>query len=108
MSSVIMEEEHQGSEPNRKTVERIEATRPEYNDGHTKLLKKVQKVFLICESCFWCASFYDFYGEDDTSNQYARCPACGTETVESLPISSDESYRFDYNPTTGVILEFLR
>lgn len=78
-----------------------------------------KKYFMICESCFWCASSYSFLNEeheipksilhDTVITQYARCPACRTEKpVESLPISSDESYKFDYDPTRGVILEFLR
>jgi hypothetical protein len=47
--------------------------------------------------------------QDTVITQYGRCPACGTDkSVESLPISSDEYYKFDYNPVTGVILEFLR
>lgn len=29
-------------------------------------------------------------------------------TIESLPISQDEEYKFDYNSERGVILEFLR
>lgn len=71
-------------------------------------------------NCLWCASSYSFFIEkydipklilqqDIVITQYARCPACRTEkSVESLPISSDESYVFDYNPTRGVILEFLK
>jgi hypothetical protein len=77
------------------------------------------KYFLICESCFWCASSYAFLNEehnipksmlhDTIITRYARCPACRAEkSVESLPISSDESYKFDYDPIRGVILEFLR
>ena len=78
-----------------------------------------KKYFMICESCFWCASYTFFNEEHDISKsippqdtvitKYGRCPACGTDkSVESLPISSDEYYKFDYNPVTGVILEFLR
>lgn len=90
------------------------------SDSCIRKVLTTKKYFMICESCFWCASSYAFLdGEhgipksmlhDTVITRYARCPACRAEkkSVESLPISSDESYKFDYDPTRGVILEFLR
>jgi len=36
------------------------------------------------------------------------CPSCKDEKVESMPISFDETYKFDYDAGSGVILEFGR
>ena len=36
------------------------------------------------------------------------CPLCKNEKVESIPISFDETYKFDYDAGRGVILEFGR
>ena len=41
--------------------------------------------FLLCESCFWCASYFNNYKMVVTN-----CPTCGNENIESMPISHDE------------------
>jgi hypothetical protein len=55
----------------------------------------VQKQFLICQACFWCASYYTY----DTTNWFPKfnlaailqCPGCSAKsTVESLPILQNE------------------
>ncbi|MGH9978070.1 MAG: hypothetical protein ACRD8Z_19880 [Nitrososphaeraceae archaeon] len=60
---------------------------------------KVRKYFLVCKSCFWCASFCEklYYGYENSSRAQdmttsnANCPACGTDNaVEFLPIASDK------------------
>jgi hypothetical protein len=56
--------------------------------------------FLLCPSCFWCASYFN-YGEVAT-----RCPTCGNDNVESLPISNGEFYTFSHNRNRGITLEF--
>jgi hypothetical protein len=66
-----------------------------------------QRYFIICHTCFWCASYTGIMG---TMNELPleTCPACNDNNVESLPILYDESYRYEYTPTRGVVLEFLR
>jgi len=51
-----------------------------------------QKQFLICQHCFWCASYYD-YGTSNIQLKFeisivtAHCPSCNTkDRIESLPI----------------------
>ena len=70
------------------------------NKAHKVIEKNIQKFFLICESCFWCASYCDLYydydnilrSQDIITTQYASCPACGTDkAIESLPILFDKS-----------------
>jgi Zn finger protein HypA/HybF involved in hydrogenase expression len=67
-----------------------------------------QRHFLLCESCFWCASSIYLVSMDWI------CPVCGSNNnndnnnkVESIPIQNNEIYKFDYNQRHGVILEFL-
>lgn len=55
------------------------------------------KYFLLCESCFWCASYCDFYyddygkvlrSKDIIATRSVSCPTCGTnKAVKSLPLS---------------------
>ena len=68
--------------------------------------KKVLDVeFLLCNSCFWCASYYR---NSSDKNRITKCPACYSDELESMPISSREVYKFDYNPSKGITLEFSR
>jgi hypothetical protein len=67
-----------------------------------------QRHFLLCESCFWCASSIYLVSMDWI------CPVCSSNNnndnnnkVESIPIQNNEIYKFDYNQRHGVILEFL-
>jgi hypothetical protein len=64
------------------------------------LKENVRKYFLVCESCYWCASYYEklYNGYENSSRGQdmtmlnASCPACGTnDTINFLPISSDKS-----------------
>jgi hypothetical protein len=69
-----------------------------------------QRHFLLCESCFWCASSIYLVSMDWI------CPVCSSNNnnnnnnnnnkVESLPIQNNEIYKFDYNQRHGVIPEF--
>ena len=60
-----------------------------------------QRHFLLCESCFWCASSIYLVGMDWI------CPVCNNNNkLESIPIQNNEIYKFDYNQRYGVILEF--
>jgi hypothetical protein len=62
-----------------------------------------ERNFLICSSCFWCASYLtNVHSFGDI------CPSCKNDKVESMPISFDETYKFNYDSGRGVILEFGR
>src|SRR5262245_37740390 len=56
--------------------------------------------FLICQSCFWCASYFNY------AEVISRCPTCDSNNVESLPITNSEFYTFSYDTNRGVTLEF--
>jgi hypothetical protein len=61
------------------------------------------KYFLICKSCFWCASFLN------RSNMISKCPVCANNAdglLDSTPISDKEVYRIDCNRKCGITLEF--
>ena len=57
-------------------------------------------IFLICQSCFWCASYFNYV---EVVN---RCPTCDSNNLESLPISKGEFYTFSHNRNRGITLEF--
>ena len=51
-----------------------------------------QKHFLLCKSCFWCATY--LINNDGTTIKYI---ACNNAKVESLPMSNNEPYLFGYS-----------
>jgi rRNA maturation endonuclease Nob1 len=59
--------------------------------------------FLLCESCFWCASYFNNYRKVVTN-----CPICGSKNIESMPISHDEVNTSSHDPKRGVTLGFSK
>jgi hypothetical protein len=56
--------------------------------------------FMICNSCFWCASVL-------ADRRLDKCPCCNCKDfLESMPLVPDESYKFSYSAAKGVALEF--
>lgn len=67
-------------------------------------LDKILEIrFLLCNSCFWCASYYH---DSSDENRITKCPDCYSDELESMPISSKEVYKVDYSPRRGITLEF--
>lgn len=59
-----------------------------------------QRLFLICESCFWCASYFR------SGYLMHDCPMCYNGKLNCMPIGDDEEYRFDNSLTTGAEVQF--
>jgi hypothetical protein len=59
--------------------------------------------FLLCPSCFWCASSFS---PDFTSLE--KCPRCIEGNIEITPIAENEKYRFNNDTQRGITMEFLR
>lgn len=101
--------------PSKEILQTEEMTKVTSQNKHHEMLdhtkKKAEPIsrryFLICQTCFWCASYTDIMGNMDEL-PYKACPTCNDKRIESLPISYDECYRSEYTPTRGVVLEFLR
>jgi len=72
---------------------------PEQGHGYYK-----EKAFLLCKTCFWCASI--LCDDASSSRPFRSCPACKNYDLEFMPISTDETYNFDYDKRHGVSLEF--
>jgi hypothetical protein len=63
--------------------------------------------FVICNSCYWCASYFSI-DDLESSSQALCCHLCNSHNTELIPISSDESFRIEYNVTRGMEMEFYR
>ncbi len=60
-----------------------------------KILKRTNRVyFVICNSCYWCASYFgfgDLQSPSTSSSNTRKCGVCNSCT-ELIPISTDESF----------------
>jgi hypothetical protein len=67
----------------------------------SKIVRKYQDAkFLICNSCFWCASCIS-----TDYNYTEHCPTCSSIKMESIPISETEAYQL-HTDLKNVSLEF--
>jgi hypothetical protein len=61
--------------------------------------------FLLCHSCFWCASYISYQIHNRITKQITtKCPSCIRGDIESLPIAKNEEYRFSYDTKRGVTM----
>ena len=52
-----------------------------------------EKYFMICKTCFWCASYIDIM--DTNALPYKVCPICNHTSIELIPLSDGEAYGFE-------------
>ncbi len=57
------------------------------------------KNFLLCGSCFWCASCLD------GNTTMLHCPSCGNDEMQSMPVSDYESYKLDHGYIDKMVSE---
>jgi hypothetical protein len=77
-----------------------------------KILQRTSQVyFVICNSCYWCASYFDIDDLESLSGSSSHvldCHACNSRNTELIPISTDESFRIEHSLTRGMELEFYK
>ena len=82
-------------------------TKQPFNTNHdSPILTKSAPVFVLCERCYWCATYLDTNRllkeekvDDDNSKICPRCDAI--DSLSSFPILSNESFKFDYTVKRG-------
>ena len=78
---------------------------------NNKILQPIDKIyFVICNSCYWCASYFgidDLESLSGSSSHVLDCHVCNSHT-ELVPIGTDESFRIEYSLTRGMELEFYK
>ena len=74
----------------------------EHRPNETSGYLIAQGQFLICQVCFWCASYYTYDAVNrspkfDLFNleSIQQCPSCSAkDTIESLPILQNQEYTY--------------
>ena len=70
-----------------------------------------KSYFVICNSCYWFASYFgidDLESLSGSSSHVLDCHVCNSHNTELMPISNDESFRIEYSQTRGMEIEFHR
>ena len=79
---------------------------------NNKILQPIDKIyFVICNSCYWCASYFgldDLESLSGSSSHVLDCHVCNSHNTELMPIATDESFRIDYSLTRGMEIEFYK
>ena len=77
-----------------------------------EILQPIDKIyFAICNSCYWCATYFgidDLESQSGSSSHVLDCPVCNSHNTELLPIANDESFRIKYSLTRGMEIEFYK
>lgn len=71
----------------RRTSPSVEITQQIDTNAYAKVAK--ERYFLICDSCLWCASYFENEMTD------TKCPLCSKGKIDCMPIGEDKNYRFD-------------
>jgi hypothetical protein len=75
-------------------------------------LQPIDKIYVvICNSCYWCASYFgidDLESLSGSSSHVLDCPICNSHNTELITISTDESFRIEYSLTRGMEMEFYK
>jgi hypothetical protein len=67
--------------------------------------------FVICNSCYWCASYFGIDNLESlsrSSSHILECHCCNSHNTELIPISTDESFTIRYSITRGMEIEFYK
>jgi len=79
---------------------------------NNEILQPIDKIyFVICNSCYWCASYFgvdDLESLSGSSSHVLDCHVCNSHNTELIPIATDESYRIEYSQTKGMQMEFYK
>ena len=67
-----------------------------HHDGDDKKENSRQIHFLLCESCFWCASYLSA-----KSVSVAKCPICYSNKMEWMPIPKVDLDKLTHSPEEG-------
>jgi hypothetical protein len=77
---------------------------------NNEILQPIDRIyFVICNSCYWCASYFgidDLESLSGSSSHVLDCHVCNSHNTELIPIATDESFRIEYCLTRGMELEF--
>ena len=76
-------------------------------------LKECQHDFALCESCFWCATIFNYSIKEqeyieDNNNTFQICPLCKNKSVSLMHLAKDERYTLSVGDKRGLEMKFSK
>jgi hypothetical protein len=76
-------------------------------------LKECQHDFALCESCFWCATIFDYSIKEqeyieNNNNTFQICPICKNKSVSLMHLAKDERYTLSVGDKRGLEMKFSK
>ena len=89
-------------------------TAKHYSDiiENNNILRHIDQIyFLVCNSCYWCSTYFgiDELESLSVSQTHAlSCHICNSCNTKLMPISTNVSSRMEYSVTSGMEREYYR
>ena len=72
-------------------------TKPDQRVMRMLWMEPIDKIyFVICNSCYWCASYFgidDLESLSGSPSHVLNCPICNSHNTKRMTIATDESFR---------------
>ncbi|MGH9973324.1 MAG: hypothetical protein ACRD93_05455 [Nitrososphaeraceae archaeon] len=72
----------------------------------TKNPKANERVFLLCDHCFWTVTCLDKIYLQEILGKNNRCPLCNQAQLSSFPVMPNDSFTYSYSKKRGIELNF--
>jgi hypothetical protein len=73
--------------------------------SEAKNLKINERIFLLCDQCFWTVTCLDKTHLNKTLEKN-RCPSCNHDQLSSFPVMPNDTFTYSYSKKRGIELNF--
>jgi hypothetical protein len=72
----------------------------------TKNPKANERIFLLCDHCFWTVTCLDKIYLQEILGKNNRCPLCNQDQLSSFPVMPNDSFTYSFSKKRGIELNF--
>lgn len=72
----------------------------------SKNLKVNERIFLLCDQCFWTVTCLNKNYLQETVSKNNTCPSCNQDQLSSFPVMPNDSFTYSYSKKRGIELNF--
>lgn len=82
------------------------------SEGKSKIMSESknpkinERIFLLCDQCFWTVTCLDKTYLDKILAKNNRCPRCNQDQLSSFPVMPNDVFTYSYSKKRGVELSF--
>jgi hypothetical protein len=74
--------------------------------NESKNPKVNEKIFLLCDQCFWTVTCLNKNYLKETLSKNNTCPHCNQDQLSSFPVMPNDSFTYSYSKKRGIELTF--